>query len=268
MLETLSFNFDGTPVRTAGTPDHPLFCLPDVCAVLGIDNSRNVASRLDPNGVHSVDTVDSLGKRQAITFVDEPNLYRAIFQSRKPDAQRFQTWVFSEVLPQIRKTGAYQPTAPAPGLPSAPTPALALAPAEQVTQTGLMLMMAQHLHSQQQQIDDLQDFANQQKQIQIEARAALAELPPAQVPTPILVSRRAILKVVNAYCIAKNIEYQTAWNALYEELRLRCGVAVKLRAKVSPHESYLDVVVRLGYADQLYAIALDLFGINPEANHA
>ena len=42
-----------------------------------------------------------------MTFIGEPNLYRCIFQSKKVGAKRFQDWVFGEVLPSIRKTGAY-----------------------------------------------------------------------------------------------------------------------------------------------------------------
>ena len=44
---------------------------------------------------------------QSKIFVDEPNLYRCIFQSRKPEAEKFQDWVTEEVLPEIRKTGSY-----------------------------------------------------------------------------------------------------------------------------------------------------------------
>ena len=42
-----------------------------------------------------------------MTFIDEPNVYRCIFQSRKKEAEQFQSWVFEEVLPAIRKTGGY-----------------------------------------------------------------------------------------------------------------------------------------------------------------
>ncbi len=43
-----------------------------------------------------------------MTFINEPNLYRLIIKSRKPEAEPFEAWVFEEVLPQIRKTGKYQ----------------------------------------------------------------------------------------------------------------------------------------------------------------
>ena len=50
------------------------------------------------------------GPMQLMTYINEGNLYRCIFQSRKAEAEKFQTWVFEEVLPQIRKTGGYIPT--------------------------------------------------------------------------------------------------------------------------------------------------------------
>ena len=42
-----------------------------------------------------------------MSYIDEPNLYRCIFQSRKAEAEQFQDWVFEEVLPSIRRNGAY-----------------------------------------------------------------------------------------------------------------------------------------------------------------
>ena len=44
---------------------------------------------------------------QKMIYIDEPNLYRCIFQSRKAEAEQFQNWVFEEVLPSIRRNGAY-----------------------------------------------------------------------------------------------------------------------------------------------------------------
>ena len=91
-----------------------MFCLADVCKALGIGNSRDVKNRLDSDDVDSIDvvtnTVNQYGecsKRYKMTFIGEPNLYRCIFQSKKDSAKRFQDWVFGEVLPSIRRTGAY-----------------------------------------------------------------------------------------------------------------------------------------------------------------
>ncbi|MFL1705718.1 Bro-N domain-containing protein [Campylobacter sp. MOP7] len=87
--------------------NEPLFCLVDVCKILELDNSRQVKTRLNQDGVITTDVIDSLGRTQQADFINEPNLYRLIFQSRKPEAGVFQEWVFSEVLPAIRKHGGY-----------------------------------------------------------------------------------------------------------------------------------------------------------------
>jgi len=93
-------------VRTVLVNEEPYFCNNDVCRVLDISNPRNVIPRLDEGGVHTVDTPTSSGD-QPMTFISEPNLYRVIFQSRKPIAEKFITWITSEVIPSIRKHGAY-----------------------------------------------------------------------------------------------------------------------------------------------------------------
>lgn len=83
-----------------------LFCLTDVCTALSLTNPRVVKTRLNKKGVSSVYTLTE-GGRQNLTFIDEPNLYRCIFQSRKKEAEAFQDWVVEEVLPAIRNTGGY-----------------------------------------------------------------------------------------------------------------------------------------------------------------
>ncbi|EEI83542.1 phage antirepressor Ant [Anaerococcus tetradius] len=94
-------------VRTSIIDDEPYFALNDVCRVLEIANPRNVKARLNGDGVHTMDGVDSLGRRTDVTMISESNLYKLVFQSRKPEAERFADWVTSEVLPSIRKHGAY-----------------------------------------------------------------------------------------------------------------------------------------------------------------
>ena len=94
-------------VRTSVIDDEPYFSLNDVCRVLEIANPRNVKARLNGDGVHSMDIIDSMGRTQKANFINESNLYKLVFQSRKPEAERFADWVTSEVLPAIRKHGAY-----------------------------------------------------------------------------------------------------------------------------------------------------------------
>lgn len=97
---------DGIRVRTAGTQEEPLFCLADICAVLEIENPRNVADRLDADE-KGVRLADTLGGRQQMTFVNESGLYSVILRSDKPQAKPFRKWVTGEVLPCIRKYGCY-----------------------------------------------------------------------------------------------------------------------------------------------------------------
>lgn len=95
------FNFNQNQVRTQTLDGEPWFCLVDVCAALELKNSRMATS---VKGVKSFYTLTAKGQ-QNINFINEPNLYRLIFRSNKPQAQAFADWVYSEVLPSIRKTG-------------------------------------------------------------------------------------------------------------------------------------------------------------------
>ncbi|ELB7313041.1 BRO-N domain-containing protein [Enterobacter hormaechei] len=114
VLSVFSFQ-ESHPVRVQVIAGEPWFCLKDVCDVLNIANSRRVASEvLDQNGVRKTYIIDSMGREQEAAFVNEPNLYRVIFRSNKPEARQFQNWVFNEVLPAIRKTGGYAYVEPAP----------------------------------------------------------------------------------------------------------------------------------------------------------
>ena len=101
------FNFNEFPVRTVLKDGEPLFALTDVAAVLDIRNPSPSRFNMSEKGVHLMYTLTKGGK-QELTYIDEPNLYRVIFRSRKAEAINFQNWVFDEVLPQIRKTGKYE----------------------------------------------------------------------------------------------------------------------------------------------------------------
>nr|DAG32971.1 MAG TPA: hypothetical protein [Caudoviricetes sp.] len=82
-----------------------LFCLKDVCDSLGLQVGAT-AKRLEQQVISSINVLTNGGSQQ-MYFVTEPDLYRCIFQSRKRTARKFQDWVFNEVLPSLRTTGAY-----------------------------------------------------------------------------------------------------------------------------------------------------------------
>lgn len=94
-------------IRTVTIENEPMFCLSDVCKALGLTQPSKVKERLNEKGVSSIPTLTA-GGEQKLLYINESNLYKTIFQSRKESAERFTDWVTSEVLPAIRKTGAYQ----------------------------------------------------------------------------------------------------------------------------------------------------------------
>ena len=94
-----------------------VFCLKDICDALGLE-VNNALKRLGPYpytiGVGVVtgkkaDGTDAIQMKN-MYFIPEKDLYRCIFQSRKPSARKFQDWVFEEVLPTLRKEGSYSMT--------------------------------------------------------------------------------------------------------------------------------------------------------------
>lgn len=93
-------------IRTVIIENEPWFCLSDVCKALGLTQPSKVKERLNEKGVSSIPTLTA-GGEQKLLYINESNLYKTIFQSRKESAERFTGWVTSEVLPCIRKNGIY-----------------------------------------------------------------------------------------------------------------------------------------------------------------
>ena len=106
MADIQVFTYNSNEVRTVEMNGEPWFVLKDVCEVLGIGNSRMVADRLDEDE-KGVSQIDTLGGLQNVSIISESGLYNIILRSDKPEAKPFRKWVTSEVLPSIRRHGAY-----------------------------------------------------------------------------------------------------------------------------------------------------------------
>lgn len=93
-------------IRTIMKDGEPWFVAADVCKALEIANNRDALTRLDADekGVASTDT---LGGCQEMAVVNEPGLYALVLGSRKPEAKAFKRWITHDVIPTIRKHGAY-----------------------------------------------------------------------------------------------------------------------------------------------------------------
>lgn len=79
-----------------------------VAKMLGYSNPHDAIQRhCKKDGVVKHEVIDNLGRKQGKNFITEGNLYRLITHSKLSDAEKFETWVFDEVLPSIRKNGMY-----------------------------------------------------------------------------------------------------------------------------------------------------------------
>jgi len=95
-------------VRTIEENNNILFCGSDVARALGYKDTVNALKQhCKENGVAFHHIIDSLGRKQEAKFINEGNLYRLIANSKLPSAEKFESWIFDEVLPTIRKHGAY-----------------------------------------------------------------------------------------------------------------------------------------------------------------
>ena len=84
------------------------FCGSDVAKALGYSNTKKaIIQHCKENGVAIYPLIDSLGREQQAKFISEGNVYRLITHSKLPTAQKFESWVFDEVIPSIHKHGAY-----------------------------------------------------------------------------------------------------------------------------------------------------------------
>lgn len=106
-MSALSFCFESNTVRILGDALTPLFVAIDICKALGHSNPRQaLRDCVDPEDLCK-EFVETKGGRQEVNCVNESGMYALIFGSKLPSAKRFKKWVTSEVLPAIRKNGAY-----------------------------------------------------------------------------------------------------------------------------------------------------------------
>lgn len=194
------FNYQSNEVRTVEMGGEPWFVLKDVCNILGISKYRDTAARLDADERGSVE-VDTLGGTQQVIAVNESGLYHVILRSDKPEAAPFRKWVTSEVLPNIRKHGAYM------------TPETLQAA---ILNPDTMIQLCQQLKAEQDKNKALS-----------EENAKLA--PKGLFADAVSVSDRCILVSELAKLLKQN-GIETGQNRLYEQLRAD-GFLVKDRKR-------------------------------------
>lgn len=104
MNELQNFNFNNLPVRTVLIDDEPWFVAKDVADILEYSETAQMTRRLDKEDSMSVKLT---GMNMKSTIINESGLYEAIIGSKKKEVKPFKRWITHEVLPTIRKHGAY-----------------------------------------------------------------------------------------------------------------------------------------------------------------
>ena len=126
MTDLSVFAFDSQAVRVVMVDGQPWFVGKDVAEVLSYKDTTNAIKQHCRGVGNHHPIVVSLGRNQEVRIISEPDMLRLIVSSKLPAAEAFERWVFEEVLPSIRKTGAYvDPKAPgAMGVQAQPMPYL------------------------------------------------------------------------------------------------------------------------------------------------
>lgn len=106
MNDLTPFDYSGRPVRVVMLDGEPWFVAADICGVLGYAHTATALKPLRDNE-KGVSLTHTPGGDQRLTVISEPGLYRLIMRSNRPEAEAFQDWVTTAVLPSIRKTGSY-----------------------------------------------------------------------------------------------------------------------------------------------------------------
>jgi prophage antirepressor-like protein len=111
MSNIIPFQFETQSIRVVTNDNgEPWFNAREICDVLGYGNPHQALStHVDGDDLQKLEVIDSIGRKQLANHINESGLYALIFGSTKDEAKRFKRWVTHEVLPAIRKTGAYIP---------------------------------------------------------------------------------------------------------------------------------------------------------------
>lgn len=104
MNQLQNFNFNNLPVRTVLIDNEPWFVAKDVADILEYSETAQMTRRLDKEDSMSVKLT---GMNMKSTIINESGLYEAIIGSKKKEVKPFKRWITHEVLPTIRKHGAY-----------------------------------------------------------------------------------------------------------------------------------------------------------------
>ena len=236
-------------IRTVQMNGEPYFCMVDICKALDLNNISQARTRLREDGVITNEVIDSMGRKQKANFINESNMYKLVFQSRKESAEKFTDWVTAEVLPTIRKTGGY-----------VNSDELFINTYLPFADENTKTMFCQTLKTVREQNEIIQ---KQQKEIMHKEDVIIGLVEDIDLAT----KRQRITQIVR-HCEKKN--YQERYRLLYDEFsrKYHCDLKYRmendiLKPKAKNTMDYIDR--RMNMIPQLYEIACKLFENDVEA---
>lgn len=236
-------------IRTVQMNGEPYFCMVDICKALDLNNISQARTRLREDGVITNEVIDSMGRKQKANFINESNMYKLVFQSRKESAEKFTDWVTAEVLPTIRKTGGY-----------VNNDELFINTYLPFADENTKTMFCQTLKTVREQNEIIQ---KQQKEIMHKEDVIIGLVEDIDLAT----KRQRITQIVR-HCEKKN--YQERYRLLYDEFsrKYHCDLKYRmendiLKPKAKNTMDYIDR--RMNMIPQLYEIACKLFENDVEA---
>ena len=227
-------------IRTIETEGKILFCGSDVAKALGYSNASKALND-HCKGVTKCSTLTKGGK-QLLSYISEGDVYRLIAHSKLESAQKFESWIFDEVLPSIRKTGSYSTSVDLNKI------------SEQLANNlSILTNLAQNTAIQLQQTNaTVSDIDSRLTKIeeQVEQRRVL-------LPAPQVSPRNHIIQIVKDFALKTN-DFQGAWAFLYKEYASRTNTVPSKCAK-NRNMKIIDYIESIGQIEVLEAIAIDVF---------
>ena len=236
-------------VRTIDENGKILFCGSDCAKMLGYAKPQNAISTHCKGATLKQGIIDNMGREQSMLFITEGDLYRLITHSKLPTAEKFESWVFDEVLPQIRKTGGYIPIS------------------ENETDEEFLaraLIVAQNTLKRKEEI-----IKSQQKQLEIKdeeiehkENVIIGLVDDIDLAT----KRQRINQIVRRGCVHDTKKLSDRWELLYSEFSKKYHVNLKMRFLKYKDEykprlkNKLDLIDKeMNMIPQLYEVTCKLF---------
>lgn len=210
----------------------------DVCAVIGIKDTSRCASRLDDDVRQTHPIKDNLGRTQQATFVTESGLYDVIIRSDSEKAKPFRKWITSEVLPSIRKHGAYL--------------------TEQTLEKALLspdylIRLATQMKEEQQKRIEAEEANKKLSEANIYQTQVIEGL---TKQIPLAEMRQRIVQIVQK---GGPQTVRANWRLLYQEFDKKYHKNLTARMNNGGYKNKLDVIESLDMMPQLYDLACRLF---------